>query len=80
MTGEKILDDVVKRAAPWAGVVERGRRCRSSTSAATRPSTACSTTPHDPAERYSAPDTIAAQGNIFLTTGSRAALRTRAAR
>ena len=30
--------------------------------------------PHDPAERYSAPDTIVAQGNIFLTTGLGAAL------
>jgi urea carboxylase-associated protein 1 len=26
---------------------------------------------HDPAERYSATDTIRAQGNIYLTTGSR---------
>ena len=26
---------------------------------------------HDPAERYSATDTIGAQGNIYLTTGSR---------
>ena len=42
------------------------RRCASSTSAATRPSTACSTTPPTPTERYSAADTIVAQRNIFL--------------
>ncbi len=62
--------------APWAGGrARRADRCASSTSAATRRSTACSTTPHDPAERYSAPDTIAAQRNIFLVAGTRAALQ-----
>ena len=34
----------------------------------------------DPVERYSAPDTIAAQGNIFLTTGTRADVQPRAGR
>ena len=34
----------------------------------------------DPTERYSAADTIAAQRNIFLVTGTRAARPTRARR
>ena len=34
----------------------------------------------DPAERYSAADTIVAQRNIFLVAGTRAAAPTRAAR
>ena len=57
--------------APWSHVVRAGpdaadHRRR----AATRPSTACCYDAHDPAERYSAPDTIVAQGNVFLVEGS----------
>ena len=62
-----VHDEVVGRAAPWSGrVARRRRRCASSTSRATRPSTASLYDADDPAERYSAPDTIAAQRNIFL--------------
>ena len=35
---------------------------------------------HDPDERYSACDTIRAQGSIYLTTGTRADVERRAAR
>ena len=62
---------VAPACAPGRRWCRAGRaRWRSSTSRATRRSTSCSTTPHDTAERYSAPDTIVAQGNVFLTTGS----------
>ena len=57
----------------------RARRCASSISKATRRSTSCSTTPHDDAERYSAQDTIAAQGNIFLRHRHGAAVERRPA-
>ena len=54
---------------PWTRVVTRGRSCASSTSRATRPSTRCSTT-RTTRDRYSAANTIRAQRNLFLTTGS----------
>ena len=70
-------------AGPGAVVARRARparRCASSTWAATRPSTACCYDAHDPAERYSAPDTMVAQGNVFLVDGHRAAAPPRATR
>ena len=58
------------RARRGRGSCPRAARSRSPISAATRRSTASSTTPHDHAERYCAHTTMAAQRNIFLTTGS----------
>ena len=49
----------------------RARPSASSTATASRPSTRCSTTPHDHAERYSAQDTIRAQGAAYVGTGTR---------
>ena len=56
--------------APWSAVVPRGRALASSTCTATRPSTSCSTRADDHDRPLQRPDTVAAQRNIFLTTGS----------
>ena len=66
----------VDARAPWARVVEpRLRRCRSSTSSGNQAVDCLLYNADDPAERYSAPDTIVAQGNIFLVAGIAAALQ-----
>ncbi len=59
---------VVARRASRADAAHHRRR------RATRPSTACCYDAHDPVERYSAPDTIVAQGNVFLVDGHGAAV------
>ena len=61
----------------WSPPARRGRasctparRCASSTSRATRRSTSCCTPPTTTSSGTARADTIAAQGNLFLRTGS----------
>ena len=69
---EPILDEVVEPRAPWARRrASAARRCAIVDLDGNQAVDCLSTTPHDPAERYSAPDTIVEQGNIFLIAGSR---------
>ena len=72
MTSATVVhDEVVPARSPWTRRrATPATTCASSTSRATRPSTSSLYDADDPVERYSAPDTIAAQGNIFLTTGT----------
>jgi uncharacterized protein len=73
MTDESTLmlvDDVVPARAPWAGVVPRGATMRIVDLGGNQAVDFLVYNEHDPAERYSAPDTIVAQRNIFLVAGS----------
>ena len=66
-----VLDETVVRArAPWSHVVLRGQTLRIVDLEGNQAVDFLLYAADDPAERYSAADTIAAQGNIFLTTGS----------
>ena len=66
-----VLDEVVPARAPWSGVVAAGHTLRIVDLEGNQAVDCILYNAHDTAERYSAPDTIAAQRNIFLTTGSR---------
>jgi urea carboxylase-associated protein 1 len=68
--GEILLDATVAARAPWSAVVHKGQ-LRSIVDLGGNQAVDCLLyKAADTAERYSAPDTIAAQKNIFLTTGS----------
>jgi len=71
MTAEKVLDEVVGPRAPWAGVVERGATLQIVDLGGNQAVDCLLYNADDPSERYSAPDTIVEQGNIFLVAGSR---------
>jgi urea carboxylase-associated protein 1 len=71
MSTETVLDEVVEPRAPWAGVVEAGTTLQIVDLGGNQAVDCLLYNAHDPAERYSAPDTIVEQGNIFLVAGSR---------
>src|SRR5690606_6088277 len=63
-------NDVVPARAAWSGVVRAGQLLRIVDLAGNQAVDCLLYRADDPAERYSAADTITAQGNIFLVTGS----------
>ena len=63
-------DEVVDARAPWAHVVEPGGSLRIVDLEGNQAVDCILYNADDPAERYSAPDTMVAQGNIFLVAGS----------
>lgn len=65
-----VLDDVVAARAPWSAVVERGHVLEIVDLGGNQAVDCLLYDAADTAWRYSAPDTMAAQGSIFLTTGS----------
>jgi uncharacterized protein len=65
------IDEVVAARAPWSAVVQAGEVLTIVDLGGNQAVDCLLYNAADPAERYSAPDTIAAQGNLFLTTGSR---------
>jgi urea carboxylase-associated protein 1 len=69
--GEVLRDDVVAARAPWSTIVRAGEVLTIVDLGGNQAVDCLLYNAHDTAERYSAPDTIAAQGNLFLTTGSR---------
>ena len=69
--GETIRDEVVAARAPWSGVVRAGEVLTIVDLGGNQAVDCLLYNAADTGERYSAPDTIAAQGNLFLTTGSR---------
>jgi uncharacterized protein len=72
MTGPvTTLDVVVEPRAPWSGVVEQGSTLRIVDLGGNQAVDCLLYNAHDAVERYSAPDTIVEQGNIFLVAGSR---------
>jgi uncharacterized protein len=71
MSGTPVLDVVVEPRAPWAAVLERGSTLRIVDLGGNQAVDCLLYNADDPVERYSAPDTIVEQGNIFLVAGTR---------
>lgn len=65
-----VLDQIVDARAPWSAVVRRGDVLTIVDLHGNQAVDCLLYNAADTAERYSAPDTVAAQGGIFLTTGS----------
>ena len=70
LSGPIRLDEVVPARAPWTAVVRAGETLRIVDLEGNQAVDFLMYALDDDAERYSAQDTIAAQGNIFLRTGS----------
>jgi urea carboxylase-associated protein 1 len=64
------LDQTVPPRAPWSAIVRAGQRLSIVDLRGNQAVDCLLYNAEDTAERYSAPDTVAAQGGIFLTTGS----------
>ncbi len=69
--GVIVYDEIIPARAPWAHVVKAGQTLRIVDVEGNQAVDCIVFNAHDHAERYSAPDTMAAQKNIFLVTGSR---------
>jgi urea carboxylase-associated protein 1 len=65
-----ILDVVHNPGEPWTRIIGQGQRLRITDLEGTQAVDTIFYNAHDPSERYSASDTVRAQGNLFLTTGS----------
>jgi urea carboxylase-associated protein 1 len=65
-----VLDEVVPARSPWSGVVAAGHTLTIVDLEGNQAVDCLLYNAADTAERYSAPDTIAAQGNLFVTTGT----------
>ena len=70
LAGAVVSDEVVPARAPWSAVVRRGQTLRIVDLEGNQAVDFLMYAAGDDAERYSAQDTIAAQQNIFLRTGS----------
>jgi uncharacterized protein len=68
--GEVVLDEVVAARAPWSHVVPAGHTLRIVDLEGNQAVDCVLFDAHEPAERYSAPDTMVAQRNVFLVTGT----------
>jgi urea carboxylase-associated protein 1 len=68
--GVVVLDEVVPARAPWSSVVAAGQVLSIVDLGGNQAVDCLLYHAHDTSERYSAADTIAAQGSLFLTTGS----------
>jgi len=65
-----IVDEIVGPGEPWTWVLPAGARLRITDIEGTQSADTLFYAAADAGERYSSADTIRAQGNIFLTTGS----------
>lgn len=70
LSGRIVLDEIVPARAPWRAVVKKGQTLRIVDLEGNQAVDFLMYAEADDAERYSAQDTIAAQGNIFLRKGS----------
>ena len=68
--GTILYDAIVPARAPWSRVVHVGETLRIIDLEGNQAVDCILYNPHDTAERYSFSDTIVAQGNIFLSTGT----------
>jgi uncharacterized protein len=68
--GVIVLDETVAARAPWSAIVRRGHVLTIVDLHGNQAVDCLLYNADDHTERYSAPDTLAAQGGIFLTTGS----------
>jgi urea carboxylase-associated protein 1 len=74
MTGRLVSDEVVQACAPWSAVVKAGQQLQIIDLHGNQAVDCLLYSADDHTQRYSAQATVAALGNIFLTTG--AVLRT----
>jgi urea carboxylase-associated protein 1 len=65
-----VRDEIVAPRAPWSGIVPAGGTMEIVDVGGNQAVDCLFYVAGDTAERYSAPDTVARQGSIFLTTGS----------
>jgi uncharacterized protein len=65
-----VYDGVVPARAPWSHVVHTGQSLRIVDLEGNQAVDFLLYAAHDPVERYSAADTMSAQGNVYLTTGT----------
>lgn len=65
-----VYDEVVRARAPWSHVVRAGETLRIVDVGGNQAVDCVLFDAEDPTERYSAPDTMAAQANVFLTVGT----------
>jgi urea carboxylase-associated protein 1 len=70
LPGAIIHDEVVPARAPWHHLVKKGETLRIVDLEGNQAVDFLLYAAHDDAERYSAQDTIAAQGNVYLNTGT----------
>ena len=68
--GRVLEDEIIPARAPWDHVLRRGERLRIIDLEGNQSGDFLMYALHDDSERYSAQDTIAAQGNIFLRQGT----------
>jgi urea carboxylase-associated protein 1 len=66
-----ILDAIVRAGEPWMQELQQGQTLRIVDLEGNQAVDTLFYNARDPGERYSAVDTIRAQGNLYLTTGSR---------
>ncbi len=65
-----IYDEVIPARQPWSKVITKGQILRIIDLQGNQAVDTLFYRADDPSERYSAPDTIVRQGNIFITTGT----------
>jgi urea carboxylase-associated protein 1 len=65
-----IYDEVIPARQPWSKVINKGHILRIIDLQGNQAVDTLFYRADDPSERYSAPDTIVRQGNIFITTGT----------
>lgn len=65
-----IYDQELAARQPWSKVIKKGQFLRIIDLLGNQAVDTLFYNAHDPSERYSAPDTIVRQGNIFITTGT----------
>jgi urea carboxylase-associated protein 1 len=68
--GTIVHDEVIRARAPWSLVVRAGQTMRIVDLEGNQAVDCLLYVADDPTERYSAPDTIVGQGNVYLTAGS----------
>jgi urea carboxylase-associated protein 1 len=68
--GAVVVDEVLEARAPWAHPLRTGQSLRIIDLGGNQAVDCLFYNLHDPTERYSAPDTIVAQRNVFLVEGS----------
>ncbi|MCS7030483.1 MAG: urea carboxylase-associated family protein [Gloeomargarita sp. SKYG116] len=67
---QAIYDYVLPARQPWSKVITKGQVLRIVDLEGNQAVDTLIYNAHDPSERYSAPDTVVRQGNIFITTGT----------
>ena len=68
---DAIYTTIVPAGEPWLHPLNAGQTLRILDLEGNQAADTLFYSAHDPSERYSAVDTIRAQGNLYLTTGSR---------